>query len=865
MAQISEILAGRERSGVLLAGPPGVGKSRLASECALAAEAQGHRPVRVRATRAASAVPFGAFAPVLPVLDVAPETGPQPNHLRQALDALRSEAGDGRLLVLADDVHLLDEASATLLLQLASLGVAFVVATLRTGEPVPDPVTTLWKDELLQRLDVEPLSQEAVAELLEAVLEGDVDAQASRALHTASGGNVLYLRELVLGGLQSKSIRSVGGMWRIQGKLRATPRLAELIEDRLAGLTKMESLGLAIAAVAEAVGLTRLEETGYGHALDALERRGLIEIQADGRRRRVRVAHPLYGEVVRERLTTPAYRRICAMLADEIARTGMRRREDARRAAFWRLEAGQPADPAVLLAAARDARFVQDFANTERFARAALESGGGAEAGQLLGAVLYASGRPEEAEEVLAAAAAEATTDELRALVAVTRSENFTQGLSRPDRSGETIEEALAQITDEAWRDEVVGARATDLLLVADIPGVFALTDPVLERAEDRAFCQVALPAAMARVVSGRVEEAVAMSTRAFEVRIGLGDQVQVAHPGIHLVALAMGQTEMGHLAQAMGTAHAGYRGAIDEGVRTAIGWFGATLARTALMQGLPATAARFGRETASAYSVYHHPGARWGIAMVAFGLSHLGDVQGARAAIEELDAQPPTLVHLMEPDVDRARAWVVVAEGDLPRARSMLVAAADRAAACGMHALEAGALHDVARLGDPSCVVDRITALGACVNGDLMPVRIGHVRSLAAGDAAGLDAASEGFEALGALLWAAEAANEASLAHRRAGETRKAAAAATRAKALAAMCEGARTPALAVGTDTAVLTRREREIATLAAQGLSSRDIAEALFVSPRTVENHLQRAYDKLGVRSRADLAEALARAGL
>lgn len=865
MSQISEILAGAARSGVLLAGPPGVGKSRLAAECTRAAEARGHRSIRIRATRAASGVPFGAFAPVLPVLDDMAGAGPQPNHLRQAVDALRAEAGEGGLILVADDVHLLDEVSATLLLQLASLRVAFVVATLRTGEPVPDPVTTLWKDELLQRLDVEPLSQEAVAELLAAVLEGDVDMQATLALYTASGGNVLYLRELVLGGLQSRSIRSVGGMWRIQGKLGATPRLAELVEDRLVGLTKMEELGLAIAAVGEAVGLSRLEETGYGRALDALEKRGLIEIHADGRRRRVRVAHPLYGEVVRERMTTPSYRRICAMLAEEIARTGMRRREDARRAAFWRLEAGLPADPVVLLAAARDARFVQDFANTEHFARAALDSGGGAAAAQMLGAVLYASGRPQEAEEVLAPAAAEATTDELRALIAVTRSENFTQGLQRPDRSGEVIDEVLVQISDEAWRDEVIGARATDLLLVSDISGVFAMTEPVLERASDRAFCQVALPAAMARVVSGRVEDAVAMATRAFEVRIGLGDQVQIAHPGIHLVALAMGQTECGRLAEAIGTAQAGYQGAIDEGVRTAIGWFGAALARTSLMQGLPATAARYGRVTAGAFAVYHHPGARWGIAMVAFGLAHIGDAAGARAAIDELDAQPPTLVSLMETDVDRARAWTVVAEGDVPKARAMLLAAADRAAANGIHALEAGALHDIARLGDPASVLARITALGECVDGDLMPVRIGFVRSLASGDAAGLDRASVAFEELGALLWAAEAANEAALVHRRDGEARKAAAAAQRARSLAACCEGAQTPALAHGTDTAVLTRREREIATLAARGLSSREIAEALFVSPRTVENHLQRAYDKLGVRGRSELAEALERAGL
>jgi DNA-binding CsgD family transcriptional regulator len=55
-------------------------------------------------------------------------------------------------------------------------------------------------------------------------------------------------------------------------------------------------------------------------------------------------------------------------------------------------------------------------------------------------------------------------------------------------------------------------------------------------------------------------------------------------------------------------------------------------------------------------------------------------------------------------------------------------------------------------------------------------------------------------------------------------------------------------------------LTAREREIAMLAAARLSSREIAERLFLSVRTVNNHLQRVYTKLGVNSRVALSEAL-----
>lgn len=58
----------------------------------------------------------------------------------------------------------------------------------------------------------------------------------------------------------------------------------------------------------------------------------------------------------------------------------------------------------------------------------------------------------------------------------------------------------------------------------------------------------------------------------------------------------------------------------------------------------------------------------------------------------------------------------------------------------------------------------------------------------------------------------------------------------------------------------TLALTRREREIAGLAARGVSNKDIAERLVISVRTVESHVAKVYGKLGVNSREALAEAL-----
>jgi DNA-binding CsgD family transcriptional regulator/tetratricopeptide (TPR) repeat protein len=84
-------------------------------------------------------------------------------------------------------------------------------------------------------------------------------------------------------------------------------------------------------------------------------------------------------------------------------------------------------------------------------------------------------------------------------------------------------------------------------------------------------------------------------------------------------------------------------------------------------------------------------------------------------------------------------------------------------------------------------------------------------------------------FAALGAEQWAARAAHELRAAGARRGE---------------------RSPV------DAVLTARERDVCTLVAGGATNREVAAALYMSPRTVEHHLRMAYRKLGVRSRTEM---------
>jgi DNA-binding CsgD family transcriptional regulator len=60
--------------------------------------------------------------------------------------------------------------------------------------------------------------------------------------------------------------------------------------------------------------------------------------------------------------------------------------------------------------------------------------------------------------------------------------------------------------------------------------------------------------------------------------------------------------------------------------------------------------------------------------------------------------------------------------------------------------------------------------------------------------------------------------------------------------------------------SDDTALTAQEHEIALLAATGLTNKDIAERLYLSPRTVSTHLYKIFPKLGITSRAALRDAL-----
>jgi DNA-binding CsgD family transcriptional regulator len=103
--------------------------------------------------------------------------------------------------------------------------------------------------------------------------------------------------------------------------------------------------------------------------------------------------------------------------------------------------------------------------------------------------------------------------------------------------------------------------------------------------------------------------------------------------------------------------------------------------------------------------------------------------------------------------------------------------------------------------------------------------------------------------------LWAA-----ASEAYRREGLKARSTKAAKRAHEMAGLCEGARISPTRWPDQVEPLSRRQREVALLAAQGATNAEIACALSLSVRTVESHLYAVFAKLGLTAREELSTVL-----
>ena len=842
---IAAAVADPDASGVAICGAAGVGKSRVVREV-LDSATGGHEVRWVVGTSCARGLPLGALASWA--------GSASSDSLALVCEVIEALTSGPSVVVGVDDAHLLDDLSMFVIHQIVQRRAAKVVLTVRDDEPIPPAITELWKVDGFSRIELAPLSSNETTELLSATLGGPVDRDTAGTLWKLTHGNALYLRHIVEQGIADGRLAEQSGAWRWSGDPVVPLGLVEMIESRFGALPDDVGTVLDTLAVGEPLPLAALRRITHADAVEEADVRGLIRLDYVETGIDVRTAHPLYGEVRRNRTAPTRLRRLRGLVAAELAAGDDH--DDVRmlvRRASLMLDSDVEPDAVLLVEAARGAIYLADLPLADRFAKAAEQSGAGAEGHFLRAHALSWLGRGLEADAVLAAV--DPSTDEEQARLTYLRASNLLWALGEPERAREVID-AGAVVSGPAQMSN--DAVAAVYWFAMDRP------DAALEAAQDLVLDE--LPAivgaettwALSSIAgdAGRAADAVAMAEAGYALANRCSDaphmtfNIADAHVGALLLAgyvgdaLEVAEWTGGHAADLPGTAHL----------------LGPAIAgRAALGAGRLIEACALLEQAGPALSAAGHEmgwGFRYGLPRVT-ALAMRGLVSEAASMLEALEALQRPFRSL---DYERslARAWVAAGRGVVSEALGILLSSASMASDSGRFAAEVLCLQTAVQFGDGSRT-DRLRELEALVEGPRVGLAARFSGALAVGDAAEMKELSEEFEAMGDCVAAVDAAAQASIAYRREESRGSMLVCGARAQALAAEC-GADTPALREAIEPLPLTDREREIVALLAQGLSNRDVAERLTLSVRTVEGHIYRAMIKTGTANRAELAALL-----
>ena len=911
-ALIDEAAAGQARVA-LVEGPAGIGKTRLMAEARQKAADRGFRVLAAQSAELERGFSFGVVRQLFEVevmsdeaLALAGAAGParavfEPAGAGEGTDARADPSfaslhglywvtvnlsEQGPLLLAVDDLHWCDPPSlrfiAYLRRRLEGLPV-LVVCGLRTSE-LESRHTLLGEiagDPLAALIRPQPLSEPAVADLIRERLHDAAEDGFSAACHTATGGNPLLLNEL-LKALEAEHVRPDRehvGMVADLGPRAASRavllRLARLPADAGSAARALAVLGDG-ADLASVAALAELDEARAGSALAALARAEVIRADAP-----LAFVHPVVGAAIRQDVP-PGLRelqhgraaRVLAEAGAPVEKVAAHLRAAPARGEAWVVEVLTSAATAARRKGAADsavaylARALAEPPPPERRAEVLLELGRAealthgpaaaehlreaygaltdpqarGEVGQMLGRALLFTGFPEDAVAVVRRAAAELPPEleDLRKALEAFELFSVLFGADDPDQLrrlqhhrtlsvGDGVgAKMLAAIAAQEWVYACGPADACSELSLAALAGgeLIAADNGLL------ATC------AITNLVFADREEALDWW------EVARAD----AYRGGSLFAIAalnlwwgFTQYRRGELAEA------------EESLRTALG-------ELALWG--------YGEQQAQIYCD----------AFLADVLRERGDLDGARRALE----------HSVDPggSDDGARYWLnsriqlLLAER---RFEEALTAADDYAsrfdhivrnpmdapwrshkalALAGLGRREESLplldeeLRRARAWGAPGTVARTLRALGTFGQDHLeeavevaapSPARLEHAKALLALGSARRRARrpTQARDPLRRALELAEVCGANALAARARSE-------------LHAAGGRPRTTAL---TGVESLTPSERRVADLAAAGRTNRDIAQELFVTPKTVERHLGGVYRKLGIATRQRLRSALA----
>ncbi|HTI32906.1 MAG TPA: AAA family ATPase [Miltoncostaea sp.] len=923
LEQIGDVVSRAARGEarmLLIEGQAGIGKSRLAAEARRNAADAGMTVLTARGSELEREFPYGVVRQLFEGTLVDPDArkrllagaaaaaaplfGPEPEGGDDARDAafttlhglywlVLNLAADAPVAILVDDLHWCDRPSLrfiAFLLNRLEGNAVLVVGSTRPEEPGADLalLADLERDPLTLALSPTPLSAAGSARLIEARLGRAADPAFADASHVATGGNPLLLTELL------RAVENEG--------IAPEARNARAIEDlgpravRRAVLVRLARLPAEAVAVAEAVAmlgdgaevrhvarLAGLEEDTAARGLGVLARAEILRPEPP-----IGFVHPLVRDAI-YRDIPPGERERRHTLAAGILREGGASRD----AVAAHLLEMPPTGEA----------WVAD--EMEHAARTALVKGAGDSAATYLRRCLD-----------------EPLDDDRRArlLGQLGLVEGFTDGQA----SAESLREAFHITADPTAKARLGILLANTLIFTNHIPEALAVADEGAALVRDRdhdlaqrfeavrlgvAFFDTSLvplddelfapyrgeltgdgPGARALAAlaayqwamkNGPSNACADLALRAIRDGILLeAENGGLAHGGAFFVLVMADRDEV------MPFMDASFEAAKRSGslwARSAYLAFGG-IARS--LRGQLEDAIRMMGENREIHEV-------WGEASVepilhahyAHALMNQGDIPAAREVLDAVGlgpALPPGNSILAWYAASRMRLLFetgadeeLLAYSELCEERfadltpnpawipwrSLRAKALDRMGRTP-EALELAAeeLEQARGWGSPRVVGSAMRIHGALQRADGVGELEEAVRILE-GTTARLEHA-RALASLGTALRLARRPTEARDPLARALELATSAGAAPLAeRARAELAAAGGRPRASALKGVAALTASERRVADLAAEGQTNKDIAQALYVTPKTVEVHLSNSYRKLGIRSRRELVEALA----
>jgi DNA-binding CsgD family transcriptional regulator len=906
LAMLGEQL-GVVRSGsgavLLIEGAPGMGKSRLIAEGVRMAQRLS-LPVGIGAAEPSESI--AELAPLLralfdepqPLLDRAGlsslHAAPEQRYWRlQDLQSLLERAAmDGPLLIFLDDLQWVDSGTVAALRalppRLASLPIGWVLAMRPDQGPgqLRSAVGYLG-DEGAERLVLEPLDQAAVAQVARDVMQAEPDETLLRMAGEA-GGNPFLLVELLEGLRQEKLVRVDAGRatltdYRLPERVRSSmrERLARLSESARQVAIVAGSLGrtFSVSDLAEMLGLA---PASVLTSVEQLIEAGILRERADT----LSFQHDLVREAVRDACAPSARRALDRQAADVMLARGALPVEVAIQLAA----SAAPGDEVALttLLAAAEALATTDPGASADLSRRALELA--PERHPLRGPLvvqaamsLHAAGRIEEAKgfadnamrDVLPAAQEAEVRLGIAGMWLVSPDVRVHASREALKLSGLSEHLRLAHMSKLAY-NLVPGGR------IEEAQAALSEAVAVGGRRDRVARFPLALSEGGLQYVSGHFTRALEL----FEaiLRDGLVD----AHGLDELLTRLWRASALLALDREEDALQA-IDGLIAESLKRGFSWFlqvaEMTRGHFLLQMGRldDAGAVLNGRFDPDGPPVATPMDASGVVALGRLAL-HTGDARQVRQTSEIAK----TMLDESTPGVRRHAAWLLslqaTADGDPRQAHQWLCAMGEPERGHVLSRLwpdladEAHIVRMAVAVGDrelaESAVADANRRVELSPGVTSLAATAAHARGLLDGDAEKLSEAVSLFKrSLRSLALATawedlglarhrqgtadsgiEALTQALVLFARAGATRDAARLRSHLRALGIRRRVARAEKPATGW--AAMTESELAVAELAANGLTNREIAERLFVSPHTVNSHMRQVFAKLEVKSRVDL---------